>query len=100
MVERRGLIISFPDQSQSFVNGYEVGMLDERMQHGGKAEISMRIQAENVEVVRRMCAAYGWEFSDSACVDEDGLSYDGWRVVDLRKIENFERPKVGLQVVR
>lgn len=98
--ERRDLIISFPDQSEPFTLGYEAGMLDERMQHGGKTEITMTVHVGNIEVICRLCAAYGWECDDKQSIDEAGEVYDEWRVVTLRKApEATDRPRVGLRVV-
>lgn len=82
----RGLIISFPDQSESFVLGYDAGILDERMRHGSDPEIELyRIHAANEELVRRMCIAYGWTCEFDPCRDETGQSYDGFRLVTMRK---------------
>lgn len=55
-----GLIVSFPDQSDSFVHGYEAGMLATDMRRGDVAEIERTVHSANREVITRLCMAEGW----------------------------------------
>lgn len=55
-----GLIVSFPDQSASFVHGYEAGKLGYRMEFTAEQSIEDMVHTENEEVIRRMCNAFGW----------------------------------------
>lgn len=55
-----GLIVSFPDQSASFVHGFEMGQLWQRMEHGAEAEITATVHDENREVIVRSADALGW----------------------------------------
>jgi hypothetical protein len=56
-------LVPFPDESQSFVHGFEAGMIWRRMNAGeavigGLDEIALHV--ENEEVFRRMGAAHGY----------------------------------------
>ena len=57
------LIVSFPDESPSFVNGYEAGAIGYRMEHTAEQVIEETVHSANQEVLRRMCAGFGWEFT-------------------------------------
>ena len=59
--EEFGLIVSFDDQSHSYVHGFEAGMIWQRMQAGAEAEIDTLIHTVNTETVRRMAVAEGWD---------------------------------------
>jgi hypothetical protein len=50
------LIVSFPDQSETFVLGFEAGMIWERLQ-AGETEIDVNVHTLNIEVLNRMCLA-------------------------------------------
>lgn len=50
------LIVSFPDQSETFVLGFEAGMIWERLQ-AGETEIDVNVHTSNIEVLNRMCVA-------------------------------------------
>lgn len=50
------LIVSFPDQSETFVLGFEAGMIWERLQ-AGETEIDVNVHTLNIEVLNRMCVA-------------------------------------------
>lgn len=72
------LLVSFPDQSASYVNGFEAGMLWESMQRGDAAEIEYTIHEENRLTVQRMAIAGGWDA-------EFGRYDDTWTTVKLSK---------------
>lgn len=55
-----GLLVAFPDESHSFVHGFEAGQLWQCMHERDSVEIECTIHAENVEVIRRMCGSAGW----------------------------------------
>ena len=74
-------LVPFPDQSDSFVLGFEAGMIWERMvkgeaKIGGLDEIATH--AQNKEVFERMAAAQGYDLkvSDAA---------DGWIIAEFSK---------------
>lgn len=63
------LLITFPDQSESFTYGVEYGRLLERIE-SGKGVIENNgfpVRAENVELLRITCEAYNYipSFSDT-----------------------------------
>lgn len=74
-----GLVVSFEDQSASYVHGFEAGLLKARMDSGAEASIEATIHEENRETVRRMAVAYGWE------AEFKPTSVEGWIVVELDK---------------
>jgi hypothetical protein len=90
-----GLVVSFPDQSASFVHGFEAGALDERMKAGAVAEIEATTHDENREVIRRLADYQGW----SVEVKPSGVP--GWDYTILRKERPArERPNPhGLRIV-
>lgn len=55
-----GLLISFPDQSDSFVHGWEAGVIYQRMQVE-LGPIEATIHTANKEVVTRCCGSLGWQ---------------------------------------
>jgi hypothetical protein len=66
------LLVPFPDGSESFVHGFEAGMIWQRMQNGeahigGLDEVAKHI--ENLEVFRRMAAAMGYDMTAEDCGD-------------------------------
>lgn len=90
-----GLIVSFPDQSASFVHGFEAGGLWQQMRGGAVAEIEQTTHVENREVIARMAAAEGWSIE----VKRSGV--DGWDQSSLAKIAKApeRRNPTGLRVV-
>jgi hypothetical protein len=59
--ETYGLVVSFADQSASYVHGFEAGMIWRDLEtnyHGGA--FSYTVHAENMETIRRMCTAMGF----------------------------------------
>lgn len=76
-------LVSFPDGSQSFVNGFEAGMLWQRMQSGEAViENALPYRQENAIVLERMADAAGYEASIRDV--EDG-SHE-WIEVDFTKL--------------
>ena len=77
-----GLVVSFPDESASFVHGYEAGSIGYRMEHTAEQVIEEMVHTENEEVFRRMCASFGWsaEFSPTE------PPMDEYRIVELRRL--------------
>jgi hypothetical protein len=90
-----GLIVSFEDQSPSYVHGFEAGIIDARMKSGAEAEIEVVVHTENRETLRRMAVAYGWsvEFVDT--------EVEGWTTANFAKTRKpIDRPNpTGLRVV-
>ena len=75
-------IVPFPDQSKSFVHGFEAGMIWQCMLDGER-EISpdVAVHADNEEVFRRMASAQGYD------IEIDGRG-DGWFMLRLTKRRN------------
>jgi hypothetical protein len=73
------LVVSFPDQSASFVHGFEAGAAWEKMKRGDVAELELTTHAENREVIRRMADNLGW----SVEIKESGT--EGWDFTRLTK---------------
>lgn len=69
MAEEHTLLVSFPDQSETFVLGFEAGQCWERLHHGAADEVTMH--TANEEVFRRMARHFGYEASFEP-------SADGW----------------------
>lgn len=90
------LIVSFPDQSESFVLGFEAGGLWQRMRAGDRAEISETVHAENRDVIARMAAAEGWEVATSP------TAVPGWDTIRMTKVKAApDRPNPqGLRIVK
>lgn len=77
--EASSLLVSFPDQTPNFVNGFEAGQLWERMRSGKEAEIEVTTHTENREVIARMADQYGFALE----VEESDI--DGWDNTILSK---------------
>lgn len=90
-----GLLVSFEDQSASFVHGFEAGQLWQRMRDGTEAEISATIHTANRETVTRMALAEGWvaTFTETEVAE--------WLTLEVAKTKKApERPNPhGLRVV-
>jgi hypothetical protein len=94
-----GLIVSFEDQSASFVNGFECGKLAACMTTNADAEElegrQISVHTANRVTIDRMCAAYGWsaEWQDT--------EYSEWSYLTLtRATKPTERPNPhGLRIV-
>jgi hypothetical protein len=74
--ETYGLIVSFPDQSDSFVHGFEAGMIWEMMK-APVTHFSMTVHTANEEVIRRQASA-----ADKDVMFER-VGYEGWSKMTL-----------------
>lgn len=54
-----GLIVSFPDQSETFVLGFEAGQCWQRLEMGNAEDVTMH--SENQEVFRRIARNYSYD---------------------------------------
>lgn len=88
-----GLVVSFVDQSEAFVLGFEAGMLWKRMQDG-EPYIEMQIHTKNKEVIKRMASAEYY-----SAIYESVPMYDEWSVVKLTKI-SVTPIKPSLKIVK
>lgn len=90
-----GLVVSFPDQSATFVHGFEAGELWGQMRRGDVSEIEKITHVENREVIQRMATAEGWS------VEIVGITTPGWDFTKLTKTAIApKRPNPhGLKVV-
>lgn len=72
-----GLLVSFPDGSPSFVNGYEAGMIWEAMQRGDDV-IERTVHAENIPVLRRMATVcrYEMHLADTEFIEWNFARFD------------------------
>lgn len=88
------LVVSFPDQSASFVNGYEAGMIWERMKTTNE-EFECTTHSENREVLKRMSINLGWSMEHKEC------EIEGWDECKFTKTGfSKERPNpYGLRLV-
>lgn len=84
-----GLLVSFPDQSETFVLGFEAGQLWEVLKSGsGDMAYSLTMHTANEEVFTRIARHYG-------CTAEFKRLEGGWSEATLRR---SSKPK--LQLVR
>lgn len=88
-----GLIVSFPDGSPSFVNGFSAGMIWQKMQSG--QEFLETTLTENTEVLQRMCIATGYE------VEIKDTEFKEWKFSTFKKVKEptITNP-FGLRVVK
>lgn len=91
-----GLLVSFEDQSDSYVHGFEAGLISARMKSGIEAEIKATVHTANRETITRMAIAYGW----SALFET--TQFEEWSEVTMEKTGKApERPNpIGLRLVR
>lgn len=84
-----GLMVAFTDDSPSFVNGFEAGIIWALLE-AGQASIERTVHAENREVIERMARRMGYscEFVET--------EVEGWLELVLTKL----RPASHLSVVR
>lgn len=79
--ESFGLLVSFPDQSESFTLGFEAGQIWQQMSE--KVEIDrgidtgIPIHADNLTVIQRMAHAAHFEL-------EIGVEADGWVPIRMK----------------
>ena len=59
---KRNLLISFPDQSQSFTYGVEYGRLLQKIEQGDEAvqNNGFPVRIENIPLLKDTCAKYGY----------------------------------------
>jgi len=76
------LIVSFPDESSSFVNGYEAGAIGYRMEHTAEQVIEETVHTANEAVLNAMGAGFGWSVAFRPTEPE----MDEWRIVELRRL--------------
>jgi hypothetical protein len=94
-----GLVVSFADQSASFVNGFECGKLAVHMTQPELQAIiegeRLTVHTENRVTIERLCAAYGWS------AEWQATDYSEWSYVTLsRSVKPTERPNPhGLRIV-
>lgn len=78
-----GLIVSFEDQSASYVHGFEAGGLSARMRDEVSSEdlegFQITVHAANRVTIERMCAAYGWN------AKFDGTDFPEWLYLTLTR---------------
>ena len=67
-------LVPFPDGSESFVNGFEAGVVWERM-FCGEVEIKSTLHTENAEVFRRMAAASGYDLTSKPTEFEEWTTF-------------------------
>ena len=61
MEENYAPIMPFYDQSKSFTNGFECGIIWERMKLGEEVGGCMPVHNENIPQIRLMCQHFGYE---------------------------------------
>lgn len=89
MSDEYGLLVSFPDQSETFVLGFEAGQLWEVLKSGsGEMVYSLTMHTANEEVFTRIGRHYG-------CTVEFKRLEGGWSEATVRR---SSKPK--LQLVR
>ena len=90
-----GLVVSFPDQSASFTNGFEAGRLDQRM-HASETPIEECVHTENEEILRRLA-----EYQGYAVAAWRPSEVKGWSYIELRKVRpvGMRTNPRGLRVV-
>ncbi len=66
-----GMVVSFPDQSETFVLGFEAGLISQRMK-SGEQDFEVTMHTKNAEVIRRMVKA------EDLQVQITETEVDGW----------------------
>jgi hypothetical protein len=79
------LIISFADQSESYVLGFEAGLLYQRLDSGEAIE-DYSVHANNAETLVRIAKHFGF----AATLEATGT--DGWSTISLSR----GRPKLSV----
>lgn len=94
-MEDEQLLVSFEDQSESYVHGFEAGKIWEQMCSTPEGYMEFTIHTQNVETIRRMAIAEGWN------ADFAETEVEGWTYVNLeREGKSTEKPNpFGLRVV-
>ena len=89
-----GLVVSFPDQSESFTLGFEGGRMDQRMS-ASESPIEECVHTSNEELFRRLADYQGYAMEWRAS------EVEGWSYIELRKVRpSGHKPNPhGLRVV-
>ena len=79
-------LVPFPDGSDSFVNGFEAGIIwakmeneEEKIGDFGDNEIGLPYHSSNIDVFRRMAAAKGYD------IEVEPTKYSEWIMVTFIK---------------
>lgn len=77
--KKMDLLISFPNQSESFTHGVEFGRLLEKIERGDNAvqNNGFPVRAENVELLRDTCNKHGYVPTFADCVVEGWVNFLG-----------------------
>lgn len=92
-----GLLVSFTDNSQSFTNGFEAGMIWRDLE-AGPEELEGTYHAENLELLKRFSEALGYKLKVEVAHAE-GIQYEDWIFAQFTKVIEAERPKPRLNVI-
>lgn len=95
MDEGYQLRVAFPDESPSFVYGFEAGKLWAQMLSGIVAEIEAVTHSENREIISRMAIAEGWD------IEQEPTAIGGWdhtKLIKQRAAPDKPNPH-GLRVI-
>ena len=74
-----GLVVAFPDPSESFTLGFEAGRMDQRMSDGA-TPIEECVHTKNEEIYRRLANYQGYAMEWRAS------EVEGWSYIELRKV--------------
>lgn len=92
-----GLIVSFVDESQSFSNGVETGMVFRDLE-AGPEELEGTYRTDNKEILKRIARAHGYKLTVEAA-HHDGVIYEEWIFVQFTKIFEEEKPKPKFEII-
>lgn len=92
-----GLIVSFVDESQSFSNGVETGMVFRDLE-AGPEELEGTYRTDNKEILKRIARAHGYKLTVEAA-HHDGVIYEEWIFVQFTKIFEEEKPKPKFDII-
>jgi hypothetical protein len=89
------MLFAFPDGSASFVNGFEAGMLWQRIENGETVidcgiHDGFPVHTENVELIARMATCRGYSL-------EQQSSAEGWTAV---RLSLSSKPSPSLKLVQ
>jgi hypothetical protein len=80
-MDKSNLLVSFPDQSESFVHGFEAGIIWNKMEQGIET-FEQNIHEENKDLVKEMCNKSGYTFSIQ---HQNGFNEWKWLVAFKKK---------------
>ncbi len=92
-----GLLVSFTDDSQSFTNGVEAGMLLRDLQ-ASPDELEGTYHAENQELLKRYAEALGYKLKVEIAHAE-GVKYEEWIFAQFTKIFKEEKPQPKFDII-